>query len=60
MVKKGPTKNLVWEIGLPKGDSHAHLDQFGIIQNLQMSPIPVTSSFVGTFFTISYSKPALV
>ena len=33
--------------------------QFGIIQNLQMSPIPQTSFLVGTFFAVSYSKPAL-
>ena len=26
-------------------------DQFGIIQNLQTSPIPKNSFFVGTFFT---------
>ena len=32
-------------------------DQFGIIQ---MSPIPQTNFLVGTFFGISYSKPALV
>ena len=35
------------------------LDQFGIIQNLQMSPIPQTSFLVGTFFVASYSKTAL-
>ena len=34
-------------------------DQFGIIQNLKMSPIPETSFLVGTFFAVSYSKPAL-
>ena len=34
-------------------------DQFGIFQNLQMSPIPQTSFFVGTFFYVSYSKPTL-
>ena len=34
--------------------------QFGIIQNLQMSPIPQTSFLVWTFFDVSYSKPALV
>ena len=33
--------------------------QFGIIQNLQMSPIPQTSFLVGTFFATSYSKTAL-
>ena len=32
--------------------------QFGIIHNLQMSPIPQTSFLVGTFFAVSYSKPA--
>ena len=31
-------------------------DQFGIIQ---MSPIPQTIFLVGTFFAVSYSKPAL-
>ena len=30
-----------------------------IIQNLYMSPIPQTSFLVGTFFAVSYSKPAL-
>ena len=34
-------------------------DQFGIIQNLQTSPISQTSSLVGTFFDVSYSKMAL-
>ena len=35
-------------------------DQFGIIQNLQTSPIPQSSFLVGTFFAVSYSKTALV
>ena len=35
-------------------------DQFGIIQNLQMPPIPQTSFLAGIFFAISYSKSALV
>ena len=34
-------------------------DQFGIIQNLQVSPISQTSFLVGTFFAVSYSKWAL-
>ena len=34
-------------------------DQFGITQNLQMSPIPKTSFLVGTYFAVSYSKRAL-
>ena len=34
-------------------------EQFGIIQNLQMSPIPQTSFLVGTFYATSYSKTAL-
>ena len=34
-------------------------DQFGIIQNLHMSPTPQTSFLVGTFFPASYSKTAL-
>ena len=34
-------------------------DQFGIIQNLQTSPISQTSFLVGTFFAVSYSKLAL-
>ena len=34
-------------------------DQFSIIQNLQMSPIPQTSNWSWTFFAVSYSKPAL-
>ena len=33
--------------------------QFGIIQNLQTTNIPQTSSLLGLFFTISYSKMAL-
>ena len=32
---------------------------FGIIQNLQTSPIPQTSFLTGTFFATSYSKAAL-
>ena len=35
-------------------------DQFGIIQNLQMSPIPQTSHWSWAFFAVSYSKPALM
>ena len=35
-------------------------DQFGIIQNLHMFPIPQTSFWLGLFFAISYSKTALV
>ena len=35
-------------------------DQFGIIQSLQMFPIPQTSFLVGTFFAAFYSKTALV
>ena len=36
------------------------LEQFGIIQNLQMSPIPQTSFLVGTtYFAASYSNLAL-
>ena len=35
-------------------------DQFGIIQNLQTSPIPQTSFLVGTIFAASYSKTALI
>ena len=34
-------------------------NQFGIIQVLQRSPIPQTSNWSGTFFAVSYSKPAL-
>ena len=34
-------------------------DQSGIIQNLQMSPIPQISFLVGNFFAASYSKTAL-
>ena len=36
------------------------LDQFCIIQNIQTSPVLQTSFLVGTFFAVSYSKPALV
>ena len=42
-----------------KGVTHAHYDQFGIIQNLQTFPIPQTSFLVETFFAASYSKTAL-
>ena len=35
-------------------------DQFGIIQNLQMSHITQTSFLVWPFFAVSYSKLALV
>ena len=35
-------------------------DQFYSIQKLQRSPIPQTSNWLGTFFAVSYSKPALV
>ena len=35
-------------------------DQFFIIQNLQRSPNPQTSNWSGTFFAVSYSKPALL
>ena len=38
-----------------KGDPLNH----GIIQNLQMFPIPQTSNWSWTFFAVSYSKPAL-
>ena len=34
-------------------------NQFGIIQNLQMSLIPKTDNWSLTFFAITYSKPAL-
>ena len=34
-------------------------DQVYTIQNLQRSPIPQTSNWSGTFFAVSYSKPAL-
>ena len=42
-----------------KADTHAHLDQFGIIQNLQTSPIPQSSFLAWTFFAAFYSKIAL-
>ena len=35
-------------------------DQFCATQNLQTSPIPLTSFLVWTFFAVSYSKTALV
>ena len=34
-------------------------DQFGIIQNLHMFPIPQTSFLVGTLFAASYRKTAI-
>ena len=34
-------------------------DQFGFIQNIQMSTIPQTIFLAGTFFAASYSKRAL-
>ena len=44
-------------------DQGNHLDsynQFGIIQVLQRSPILQTLNWSGTFFAVSYNKPALV
>ena len=41
------------------GHSCSFRVNLGIIQNLQMSPISHTSFLVGTFFAVSYSKPAL-
>ena len=35
-------------------------DQFGIIQDLHLFPIPQTSFLAGTFFAVSYGKTALV
>ena len=35
-------------------------DQFGIIQSLQMSPIPQTGNWSGTFLYTQYSKGALI
>ena len=35
-------------------------DQFGIIHNIQISPIPQTNFSVGTLFAVSYCKLALV
>ena len=35
-------------------------DQFYTMQNLQRYPIPQTSNWSGTFFAVSYSKPALL
>jgi hypothetical protein len=44
-------------------DQGNHLDsyaiQFGIIKVLKRSPISQTSNWSGTFFAVSYSKPAL-
>ena len=40
--------------------SRSKRHQFGIIQNLQTSPIIQTSFLVGTFFAGSYRKIALV
>jgi hypothetical protein len=37
----------------------SRVNQFGIIQVLQSSHIPQTSNWSGTFFDVSYSKPAL-
>ena len=34
-------------------------DQFYTIQNLQRYPISQTNNWPGTFFAVSYSKPAL-
>ena len=44
-------------------DQGNHLDsynQFGIIQVLQRAPILQTLNWSGTFFAVSYNKPALV
>ena len=35
-------------------------DQIYTIQNFQRSHIPLTNNWSGTFFAVSYSKPALV
>ena len=35
-------------------------DQFGIIHNIQISPIPQTNFLIGTLFAVSYCKLALV
>ena len=34
-------------------------NQIGIIEVLQRSPVPQTRNWTGTFFAVSYSKPAL-
>ena len=52
-------------IKLILNDQGIHLDsnmynQFGIIQVLQISLILQTSNWSGTFFAVSYSKPALI
>ena len=38
----------------------SYWNQFGIIQDLQRSPIPQTSNWSGTFFAVSYSKLVLL
>ena len=43
-----------------KGITGIQYNQFGIIQVLQRSPILQTSNWSGTFFVVSYSKPALI
>ena len=59
---RGPLK-ILNGIKLILDDQGNHFDiflyQFGIIQVLQRSPIPQTSNWPGTFFAVSYSKPAL-
>jgi hypothetical protein len=43
-----------------KGVTRAHLvGPIWYLLSLQMSPIPQISFLVGTFFAVSYSKPAL-
>ena len=49
-----------WEHSIYNRSLGLIYNQFGIIQVLQRSPIPQTNNWPGTFFAVSYSKPALM
>ena len=62
-MEKGTSEDSEWykiDPGLSGESPGLVYNQFGIIQLLQSSPIVQTSNWSGTFFAISYSKPALV
>ena len=56
---RGPVKDLN-DSKLSPSDFLIIQDQFHTVQNLQKFPILQTSNWSGTFFAVSYSKPALV
>ena len=59
----GPLKilnGIKWILDDQGNQLDSYWNQFGIIQDLQRSPIPQTSNWSGTFFAVSYSKLALI